>query len=47
MLREAEISVFIGERADFKEATYYASMNYIPTIINYIESKNRTKQETL
>jgi hypothetical protein len=47
MLREAEISVFIGEREDFKEATYYASMNYIPTLINYIESKNRTKQEIL
>lgn len=43
MLREAEISVFIGEREDFKEATYYTSMNYIPTLINHIESKNKTK----
>lgn len=41
MLREAEVSVFIGEREDFKEATYYASMNYILTLINHIESKNK------
>lgn len=44
MLREAEISVFIGEREDFKGATYYASINYILTLIDHIESKNKTKQ---
>ncbi|EAW7861223.1 HAD hydrolase family protein [Salmonella enterica] len=38
MLRKAEISVFVGERENFKEATYYVSMDYIPTLINHIES---------
>lgn len=31
MLREAEISVFIGDREDFRNAIHYASMDYIPT----------------
>lgn len=41
MLREAEISVFIGEREDFKEATFYTSMSYIPTLINHIENMKK------
>ncbi|MDF7676037.1 HAD hydrolase family protein [Neisseriaceae bacterium ESL0693] len=39
MLRKAEISVFVGEKENFKEASYYVSMDYIPTLINHIESR--------
>lgn len=47
MLREAEISIFVGKREDFKEATYYTSMTDIPGLIDHIESKNKAKQEGL
>lgn len=39
MLRKAEISVFVGEKQNFKEATYYVSMENIPALINEIESR--------
>lgn len=39
MLRNADISVFIGEREDFNGARYYVSMEYIPTLLNHLESK--------
>ncbi|CAI1125170.1 HAD hydrolase family protein [Serratia ficaria] len=42
MLREAEVSVFIGEREAFSGATYYTTMDYIPTIINDIENNKNT-----
>ncbi|RJL47375.1 HAD hydrolase family protein [Pectobacterium carotovorum] len=39
VLDNAEISVFIGSRDAYQSATYYATMEYIPTIINFLESK--------
>jgi hydroxymethylpyrimidine pyrophosphatase-like HAD family hydrolase len=37
MLKNADISVFVGEKETFKEATYYVSMGEIANLINKIE----------
>ena len=39
MLRNAQTAVFIGEREHFSGALYYASTEYIPTLLNHLESK--------
>lgn len=47
MLHKAEISVFIGGREDFSGATYYISMDYIPTLLDHLENKNPLKKEKI
>lgn len=37
MLEKAEIAVFIGDQHDFKHATYYASTEDIPTLLDTLE----------
>lgn len=38
MLENASISVFVGDKNYFEGATYYTSTDYIPTLLNHIES---------
>lgn len=41
MLREADVSVFIGGEDGYRGATYYSSMENIPTLINEIQLKDK------
>ncbi|WP_380184016.1 HAD hydrolase family protein [Kalamiella sp. sgz302252] len=45
MLSNAKISVFVGEREIFGGANYYVSMDYIPGLLNHLESKANLKEE--
>ena len=44
ILDNAEVSVFIGSRNEYKKANYYAQIDYIPTIINFLENKKLYKE---
>ncbi|EJL9553308.1 HAD hydrolase family protein [Salmonella enterica] len=39
VLDNAEISVFVGNRDAYQSANYYITIDYIPTIIDFLESK--------
>ncbi|CRG50423.1 hypothetical protein B7R74_16875 [Yersinia pseudotuberculosis] len=45
VLDNAEVSVFIGNRDDYQSANYYATIDYIPTIIDFLESKKRSLEQ--
>ncbi|MBF1995945.1 HAD hydrolase family protein [Serratia symbiotica] len=39
VLDNAEVSVFVGNRDAYQSANYYITIDYIPTIIDFLESK--------
>ncbi|USS96172.1 hypothetical protein M5J15_03460 [Serratia symbiotica] len=45
VLDNAETSVFIGSRDDYQSANYYATMDYIPTIIDLLESNKLSLEQ--